>query len=55
MQQALAQKGYQVGADNDFDDDTLAALQAFQDNNALIVQPLCDQPCWDALGLSDPK
>jgi peptidoglycan hydrolase-like protein with peptidoglycan-binding domain len=55
MQRALTQKGYRVGADNHFDDDTVSALQAFQDSKALTVQPTCDQQCWDALGLADPK
>jgi len=58
MQGALIAKGYGVGlagADGDFDDDTLTALGTFQDNNALPVQPTCDQACWTTLGLSLPK
>ena len=30
------------------DDQTMAALQAFQDNNALPVQQLCDGKTWAA-------
>ena len=58
MQGALIAKGYGVGlagADGDFNDDALTALGAFQDNNALPVQPTCDQTCWTTLGLSLPK
>ena len=52
MQRALIRKGYSVGpADADGNDETLTALEAFQDNNALPVQPTCDQQCWTALGL----
>jgi hypothetical protein len=58
MQGALIKKGYSVGpagADSHFNDDTLAALEAFQDDKALPVQPTCDQQCWTALGLPDSK
>ena len=58
MQGALIAKGYGVGlagADGDFNDDTLMALGAFQDNNALPVQQTCDQECWTTLGLSLPE
>ena len=54
MQGALIAKGSSVGpagANGNFNDDTLVALQAFQDNNALPVQPKCDRECWSALGL----
>ena len=54
MQNALVKKGYSIGAggaDGRFGPDTLTALQTFQDNDALPVQPLCDQKCWTALGL----
>ena len=54
MQSALVKKGFSVGAmgpDGDFGPNTLTALQSFQDDNALPVQPLCDQKCWTALGL----
>jgi peptidoglycan hydrolase-like protein with peptidoglycan-binding domain len=57
MQNALIGKGFSVGsagANGVFNDDTLNALQAFQDNNALPVQALCDQKCWTALGLPGP-
>jgi peptidoglycan hydrolase-like protein with peptidoglycan-binding domain len=57
MQNALIGKGFSVGsagANDVFNDDTLSALQAFQDNNALPVQSLCDQKCWTALGLPGP-
>ena len=55
MQGALVEKGYSVGpagADGNFNDSTLAALEAFQDDNALPIQPKCDQQCRTALGLS---
>ena len=58
MQGALIKKGYSAGtagADGNFNDDTLTALQAFQDGNALPVQRTCDQQCWNALGLSIPE
>ena len=58
MQGALIAKGYGVGlagADGDFNDDTLTALAAFQDNDALPVQQTCDQECWTTLGLSLPE
>jgi hypothetical protein len=58
MQGALIKKGYSVGpagADSHFNDDTLAALEAFQDHKALPVRPTCDQRCWTALGLPDSK
>jgi putative peptidoglycan binding protein len=54
MQGKLIKKGYSVataGVDGNFNDNTLTALEAFQDNNALPVQPMCDQQCWAALGL----
>lgn len=54
MQNALVGRGYfigEAGADGTFNDDTLRALETFQDDEALIVQPLCDQKCWTALGL----
>ena len=52
MQGALIKKGYSAGpagADGNFNDDTLTALQAFQDANALPVQRTCDRQCWNAL------
>jgi peptidoglycan hydrolase-like protein with peptidoglycan-binding domain len=55
MQLALIKKGYSVGpkgANGNFDPDTLVALEAFQDNDALPVQPKCDDQCWQALGLA---
>jgi peptidoglycan hydrolase-like protein with peptidoglycan-binding domain len=57
MQNAIVAKGYFIGAagaDGTFNDDTLGALEAFQDNEALPVQPLCDETCWNALGLPWP-
>jgi peptidoglycan hydrolase-like protein with peptidoglycan-binding domain len=51
LQHALIANGYSVGAaDGKFGDKTLAALEAFQDNSALPVQPLCDKATWAALG-----
>ena len=55
MQRALTQKGYRVGAENNFDPDTVTGLEAFQDGKALTVQPTCDRQCWIALGLTVPK
>jgi peptidoglycan hydrolase-like protein with peptidoglycan-binding domain len=55
MQNALIKKGFfvgEAGANGTFNDETLGGLEAFQDNSALPVQPLCDQECWTALGLS---
>ena len=55
MQNALVAKGFSIGpagANGIFNPDTLSALEAFQDDDALPVQPLCDQQCWTALGLS---
>ncbi len=58
MQGALVAKGFFIGpagADGNFNDDTLTALETFQDNDALPVQALCDQQCWTALGLPGPE
>lgn len=58
LQGALIKNGYSVGlagADGNLNDDALAALGGFQDNNALPMQPSCDQECWTALGLSRPE
>ena len=58
MQGALINKGFSVGpsgANGVFNDDTLTALEAFQGDNALPVQPKCDQKCWTALGLPGPN
>jgi len=58
LQGALIKRGYSIGlagGDGSFDDDTLTALAAFQDNNALPVQPTCDQQCWIMLGLPHPE
>jgi hypothetical protein len=56
MRGALIGKGYSVGpVGADANDDTLAALEAFQSNNALPVQPKCDQQCRAALGLPDQQ
>ena len=57
MQNALTAKGFFIGpagANGVFNEDTLTALETFQDNEALPVQPLCDQQCWTALGLPGP-
>jgi peptidoglycan hydrolase-like protein with peptidoglycan-binding domain len=57
MQGALIREGYScgpAGADGTFNDETLGALEAFQDNHALPVQAECDQECWTALGLPEP-
>ena len=58
MQQALIKRGYFVGstgADGDFNDDTMAALGAFQDNNGLEVQQQCDRQCWTVLHVPGQK
>jgi hypothetical protein len=57
MQNAIIGKGFSVGpagANGTFNEDTLVGLEAFQDSNALPVQPKCDQQCWTALGLPGP-
>lgn len=54
MQNALIAKGFfigEAGANGVFNDETLSALEAFQDSEALPDQPFCDQKCWTALGL----
>jgi hypothetical protein len=56
MRDALARKGYWAGpAGADGGDNMLTALEAFQDNAALPVQPKCDQQCQTALGLPGPE
>lgn len=53
LQCALIAQGYSVGpagADGIFGQNTLTALEAFQDNAALKVQPICDRATWAALG-----
>ena len=57
MQGALIQNGFSCGPGGqtgEFNDDTLTALEAFQDNHALPVQAKCDRECWTALGLPEP-
>ena len=52
MQHALIANGFSVGtagADGKFGNQTQTALEAFQDDNALPVQPTCDRACWAAL------
>lgn len=52
LQHALIANGFSVGpkgADGIFGNATTTALEAFQDDNALTVQPLCDKACWAAL------
>ena len=56
LQGALTGKGYSIGAGGaNENEDTLIALEAFQDSNALPVQPRCDSQCWTALGLPGPR
>lgn len=53
LQHALIAHGYSVGPagpNGVFDDATTSALEAFQDNAALPVQPRCDKATWAALG-----
>ena len=53
LQHALIANGNSVGpagANGIFGDDTTAALEAFQGDNALPVRPLCDKATWAALG-----
>ena len=57
MQGAIIKNGFScgpAGADGQFGNATLTGLEAFQDDNALPVQPKCDQQCWTALGLKGP-
>lgn len=57
MQNALVAKGYSIGvagADGTFNDETLVALETFQDDESLSIQPLCDETCWTTLGLPWP-
>ena len=57
MQTALTANGFSVGstgANGSFNNDTLKALESFQDGNGLAVQPLCDVNCWSALHLPLP-
>src|SRR5215212_8210178 len=52
LQHALIANGLSVGAagaDGNFNDETTAALEAFQDDAALTVQAHCDNACWAAL------
>ena len=53
MQLALIVNGFTVGAGGatgTFDDNTLRALQAFQGDAGIPVQPTCDKASWSALG-----
>jgi peptidoglycan hydrolase-like protein with peptidoglycan-binding domain len=50
LQHALIANGYAAPTTGTFDDATTAALEAFQDSNALPVRPLCDNTTWAALG-----
>src|SRR5215218_3738193 len=53
---ALIRHGYSVGPPGaTFNEETLTALLAFQDNNALPVQPTCDQQCWTTLNMPMPE
>jgi peptidoglycan hydrolase-like protein with peptidoglycan-binding domain len=49
LQAALAANGYAAPLNGTFDNATVAALQAFQGDNALPVQASCDAACWSAL------
>jgi peptidoglycan hydrolase-like protein with peptidoglycan-binding domain len=49
LQGALVAKGYSTPTNGIFDKATIASLEAFQDDNALLVQPSCDAACWQAL------
>jgi len=50
LQHALIANGYAVPTTGKFEEATTAALEAFQDNAALPVRPLCDAAAWAALG-----
>jgi peptidoglycan hydrolase-like protein with peptidoglycan-binding domain len=57
MQTALVDNGFSVGstgADGSFNNDTLKALESFQDGSGVPVQPFCDLNCWRALHLPGP-
>ncbi len=49
LQNALIANGYAIPTTGTFDDATTAALETFQDGNALPVQSLCDEETWAAL------
>jgi peptidoglycan hydrolase-like protein with peptidoglycan-binding domain len=49
LQAALVADGFMTPINGTFDDATIAALEAFQGDNALPVQPSCDEACWLAL------
>ena len=50
LQHALMANGFSPGSfDGKFGPQTQSALQTFQDDNALPVQPVCDKACWAAL------
>jgi peptidoglycan hydrolase-like protein with peptidoglycan-binding domain len=55
MQLALIVNGYSIGpagATGTFDNNTVNALEAFQTDAAIPVQPTCDKTSWSALGPS---
>ena len=49
LQAALVANGYTAPVNGTFDDTTIAALEAFEGDNALPVQASCDEACWHAL------
>ncbi|MGC2775743.1 MAG: peptidoglycan-binding domain-containing protein [Bradyrhizobium sp.] len=55
LQLALIAHGNSVGpsgATGTFDENTLTAMEAFQDGAAIPVQATCDKTTWTALGPS---
>ena len=55
MQLALIVNGYDIGpagATGTFDDNTLRAVESFQGDAGIPVQPTCDKTTWTALGPS---
>jgi len=55
LQLALIAHGYSVGpagANGNFGGDTLSAVEAFQSDASVQVQPRCEKTTWAALGPS---
>src|SRR2546423_1851650 len=50
MQYALNANGVACPTTGTWDDATTGALEAFQDGEALPVEPRCSRECWAALG-----
>ena len=58
LRAALIRHGYSIGpldTGGNMNDETMTALRAFQDNNAVLVQPTCDPRCWTLLSMPAPE